>query len=825
MEKYIEIGGRLHSTATGNVTTGANEILDDELNKKQSQINSETLQHVESIDAALQELSPDQTQALALATDVNTLKAKSVRGDETQSLTDVEKEQAISNMGVTGVYDISGEHPVSGHPKKYSTLPAALADVPVGRRKSGMSVKALMQLTQEMYHVEVTEGVTDLPTGYNEYELSEASPMTTGDYTYSELDTENFGAIPSTVGASVLYYIYDSQSSSYTTWLLTKSSDSTYAYKQYLYMQEYANTTAGNTAFLTAANWQGVDDEPTAGSDNLVKSGGVWKELALGAVYDVSAKNPTAGPNNDGKFESLSALLSDANLNTLIPTAVRKGGMSIKFVQSSDNKYVQYMLTSDTFTTNVSNWEECNSNTVEGKAFYVTDSNGYTIAKIDKDGVHSVDFKIGAEGDSVKRQLEGISSSDILFGKKICCCGDSITYGADIDSEGIAQESSIDVYQSDANGNFTKVSTNFRKTYGYQIAARHNMTFYNAGVSGSTMQGLSDKHGFSLVDGRYTKLPSDADIITIFFGWNDNAYGTLGTIDDTTNESYYGGYNIVLPYLLEHHPYAKIILIVPYGCTEGHRDAIRLLANKWGVACFDMYQGGTPLYYGKEDYVGVESDVVSANRTKYQAIGAHPNYKGHTAIGDMLESYLLTGVVNVDGKIKQSENKTAELIAEEEERAKSEENKKLNFSISDDTFYFTDNNGYIIAKIDKDGIHSVNIDEHPNTINDTKLEITDSNGYIIAKIDKDGIHSAKDKHAVACMVLSESYYPTAAPTRDSDGNITYVEVMFETGIAGSISITYTNGNSSSVAVVYGNYNYTITINRDTDGNVETVNVQ
>ncbi len=358
MEKYIEIGGRLHSTATGNVTTGANEILDDELNKKQSQINSETLQHVESIDAALQELSPDQTQALALATDVNTLKAKSVRGDETQSLTDVEKEQAISNMGVTGVYDISGEHPVSGHPKKYSTLPAALADVPVGRRKSGMSVKALMQLTQEMYHVEVTEGVTDLPTGYNEYELSEASPMTTGDYTYSELDTENFGAIPSTVGASVLYYIYDSQSSSYTTWLLTKSSDSTYAYKQYLYMQEYANTTAGNTAFLTAANWQGVDDEPTAGSDNLVKSGGVWKELALGAVYDVSAKNPTAGPNNDGKFESLSALLSDANLNTLIPTAVRKGGMSIKFVQSSDNKYVQYRLMSNEWSIVLSDWVE-----------------------------------------------------------------------------------------------------------------------------------------------------------------------------------------------------------------------------------------------------------------------------------------------------------------------------------------------------------------------------------------------------------------------------------------------------------------------------------
>ncbi|MEE0861571.1 MAG: SGNH/GDSL hydrolase family protein [Lachnospiraceae bacterium] len=117
----------------------------------------------------------------------------------------------------------------------------------------------------------------------------------------------------------------------------------------------------GLSVLLWNGSWSsqhifGIDDEPTAGSDNLVKSGGVQEELALGAVYDVSAKNPTAGPNNDGKWESLSALLSDANLNTLIPTAVRKGGMSIKFVQSSDNKYVQYKLMSQSFNTNIFNW-------------------------------------------------------------------------------------------------------------------------------------------------------------------------------------------------------------------------------------------------------------------------------------------------------------------------------------------------------------------------------------------------------------------------------------------------------------------------------------
>ena len=73
-------------------------------------------------------------------------------------------------------------------------------------------------------------------------------------------------------------------------------------------------------------------------------------------IYDVSAMNPTAGHNMDGKFESLSALLSDNNLDTLIPNSVRKGGMSIKYVQVADNKYVQYFLTKDEWSADAKDW-------------------------------------------------------------------------------------------------------------------------------------------------------------------------------------------------------------------------------------------------------------------------------------------------------------------------------------------------------------------------------------------------------------------------------------------------------------------------------------
>ena len=74
-------------------------------------------------------------------------------------------------------------------------------------------------------------------------------------------------------------------------------------------------------------------------------------ELGTQVIYDVTANN------NGATFASLSALLSDENLSTLIPSEVRCGGMSLRFVQSSDNKYVQYRLMSNAFSTTVSNWQ------------------------------------------------------------------------------------------------------------------------------------------------------------------------------------------------------------------------------------------------------------------------------------------------------------------------------------------------------------------------------------------------------------------------------------------------------------------------------------
>ena len=155
----------------------------------------------------------------------------------------------------------------------------------------------------------------------------------------------------------------------------------------------------------------GIDDVPTAGSNNLVKSGGVAEELALGAIYDVSAKNPTAGPNNDGKWESLSALLSDVNLETLIPTSVRKGGMSIKFVRSSDNKYVQYRLMSTSFSTTENDWQGVDEvkSSSSLHEFAISDNNGNNIITLDDGHIKTKNF----DSKNVKQDIEATEISVI----------------------------------------------------------------------------------------------------------------------------------------------------------------------------------------------------------------------------------------------------------------------------------------------------------------------------------------------------------------------------------------------------------------------------
>ena len=73
-------------------------------------------------------------------------------------------------------------------------------------------------------------------------------------------------------------------------------------------------------------------------------------------VYDVSKEHPTSGPNSDGKF-TIEYILNSSNVNELIPVNKRYPGMSIQFISTSDNKYVQYRLMANQWSTAVSDWQ------------------------------------------------------------------------------------------------------------------------------------------------------------------------------------------------------------------------------------------------------------------------------------------------------------------------------------------------------------------------------------------------------------------------------------------------------------------------------------
>jgi len=118
----------------------------------------------------------------------------------------------------------------------------------------------------------------------------------------------------------------------------------------------------GTTMVLMATYDNAIDSTPTAGSNNPVASGGVLNYVSTnGSAYDISAAN------SDTAYADLAAALGMDGEN--VPEAVRKGGMSVKFVQTSDNKYVQYRLMAQSFTTDVTQWqsENVNSPIIGGK--------------------------------------------------------------------------------------------------------------------------------------------------------------------------------------------------------------------------------------------------------------------------------------------------------------------------------------------------------------------------------------------------------------------------------------------------------------------------
>ena len=144
----------------------------------------------------------------------------------------------------------------------------------------------------------------------------------------------------------------------------------------------------------------------------------------------------------------------------------------------------------------------------------------------------------------------------------------------------------------------------------------------------------------------YKNIPGDTDYLTIWYGINDQGNTYLGTINDTDNTTFYGAWNVVLPYLIEHHPYMKIGVIITNFSGADYRNAVREVCEKWGIPYLDlMGNKQVPMMGGgRESNIAVSQEAVNLRNSIFK-IGSnniHPTIKAHEYESTFIEAWLRT---------------------------------------------------------------------------------------------------------------------------------------------------------------------------------------
>lgn len=158
--------------------------------------------------------------------------------------------------------------------------------------------------------------------------------------------------------------------------------------QQYVTVDDYDSLPATGSAdtIYRVSSWDGTQFDESRYTE-YAWDGTQYMLLSVksqaGEVFDISEYNSGA------TYADLAAALGTDGAN--VPSVVRKGGMSIKFIQSSDNKYVQYRLMATTWSNVVGDWS---GEDEELKEFTGIISNTKTLTDVPKYSI--VEFKIYA---------------------------------------------------------------------------------------------------------------------------------------------------------------------------------------------------------------------------------------------------------------------------------------------------------------------------------------------------------------------------------------------------------------------------------------------
>ena len=147
---------------------------------------------------------------------------------------------------------------------------------------------------------------------------------------------------------------------------------------------------------------------------------------------------------------------------------------------------------------------------------------------------------------------------------------------------------------------------------------------------------------------RASEMDPDADITVVFGGTNDFGHGDapLGSFDDRTPMTFYGGCHLLMQTLLERFPDQLIVIMTPIHRLEEDRlvdgapsadpadhlesyvNALQQVAAYYALPVLDLFRVS-----------GIQPNV-PVIQEKYCPDGLHPSDLGHARIASLLEGFL-----------------------------------------------------------------------------------------------------------------------------------------------------------------------------------------
>ena len=216
-------------------------------------------------------------------------------------------------------------------------------------------------------------------------------------------------------------------------------------------------------------------------------------------------------------------------------------------------------------------------------------------------------------------RFDNISVFSKWHNKKVAFIGDSITYG-------VNTTKTYHQYLDDMIGFSNK---------------------YVDGIAGSSYSSQTSDSYTPIVQ-RVSNVPTDRDLVVIFGGTNDFGHSTpLGTIDDTTDVSFYGAVTKTIVDIITANPTVRLVIMTPLHRIRGNYigedeantqgkvlkdyvDALKEVCTRYSIPIID-----TNSIYGLTPRI----PTVLSN---YITDGLHPNTNGHKLLAERISPILET---------------------------------------------------------------------------------------------------------------------------------------------------------------------------------------